>query len=361
MPLSLFMPKEKCLIGNICMIKVKSNNNNHLNVTVDYFYFDEKPSQTCHLGGLLAVEVLANNYVESDTLCRTSNYTFYQKGRSFYSYNSSLILFMYWYKYPGVIKATLKISTTKCKTVKICPQYHQPTRDKGTNKFTILFKQAYHNNSNKYLDTSQHGNLLLLNTKGNSCAFLTIAKCNAGHYENGNYFTGSYIFFNLDLEFGLQEICEPGTKVAFRIRSLLNPLDMNVLLKNETLPACRRCTDSSFLMRYIYLFEVISPESQIYPPSPIKDVLSYYFYEELTSPFMRNTVLIRARIPWEIDSWIETVISQSDTNTTNTSIEYIPMTFYQHGGRENKVSTLIEAHKYFSVSQALQMTHMYFS
>ena len=89
-----------------------------MNVTVTEIIAVEGHDLNCLFSGLVAAEKLKDDYRQTDTVCQNHDGT-KDSSRSFYSYNSSLILVLYFYKPYSTINATVNISQTKCQPVQI--------------------------------------------------------------------------------------------------------------------------------------------------------------------------------------------------------------------------------------------------
>ena len=76
----------------------------------------KRPS--CYYGGLISGEHFNRKYIESSAVCQPLDGSKIQS-RSFYSYNSSFIIVLYWYKHYSSIKPILEISQTMCKPIRI--------------------------------------------------------------------------------------------------------------------------------------------------------------------------------------------------------------------------------------------------
>ncbi len=109
------MPTHDCQ-KRPCALYVFAEPFVQVNVTVTSIIYVGDESQTCQFGGLVAGEVLSHDYKESVTLCTNLNSSL-EHSRSFYSFNSSLILVLYWYEQYSEINVTLALSQTPCKPV----------------------------------------------------------------------------------------------------------------------------------------------------------------------------------------------------------------------------------------------------
>ena len=107
----------KCFY-QLCVVSIYAESGQHVNVTILKMTTYELCDRSCRYSGLVAGEKLRDDYSQSDTLCKNhdqANFT----SRSFYSYNSSLKLIMYWYKGYSDIKVSVHISQTNCEPLKI--------------------------------------------------------------------------------------------------------------------------------------------------------------------------------------------------------------------------------------------------
>ena len=120
--ISVPLPNAECNINNnLCALNVFAKYGNQVNVSVIKMTYKGIASVTCKYAGLVATQHLGvKDYKETITLCESHNGNFSQS-RHFFSYDSSMIIVLYWYGNEDVIDATISLSITKCKPVEICP------------------------------------------------------------------------------------------------------------------------------------------------------------------------------------------------------------------------------------------------
>lgn len=112
---SFLLPTQNCP-NNPCALSVWTEPNFQVNVTVTRITYSGETSFTCQYGGLVAGEELTGDYKESETLCKTHSGA-PQHHRHFYSFNSSLILVLFWFEKYSNISVVVLLSQTKCKPV----------------------------------------------------------------------------------------------------------------------------------------------------------------------------------------------------------------------------------------------------
>ena len=107
-------PDDKCKKG-LCILLVRTHLDYHVNVTV--ISLKSKiinDLNGCFYAGIAVGERFNFEYKQIKTICESDNDSV---GQSIYSYSSSLILVMYWYKGYSKINTSVIISQTKCKSV----------------------------------------------------------------------------------------------------------------------------------------------------------------------------------------------------------------------------------------------------
>ena len=107
-------PNRKCKKG-LCIFSVNANLGYQINVTSIEVKSTVPHNLHCLYAGLVTGENLLSDYKETNTICKSN----VKHVNNFYSINSSLIIFLYWYEGCSKIIASLKISQTKCKLVPI--------------------------------------------------------------------------------------------------------------------------------------------------------------------------------------------------------------------------------------------------
>ena len=113
---SLFhFPDDKCK-KSLCILLVRTNRDYHVNITVVSVKSKILNDYGCFYAGIVMGERINSEYKQIKTTCESNNNSI---GQSIYSYNSSLILVIYWYKGYSKINTSVIISQTKCKSVLI--------------------------------------------------------------------------------------------------------------------------------------------------------------------------------------------------------------------------------------------------
>ena len=119
--ISVSLPNTECRINkNLCALNVFAKYGSQVNVSVIKMTYKGTNSKTCKYAGLVATQHLGvDDYKETITLCESHVGNVSQ--RNFFSYNSSMVIVLYWYGNEGIMKTTVFLSVTKCKPVEICP------------------------------------------------------------------------------------------------------------------------------------------------------------------------------------------------------------------------------------------------
>ena len=119
--ISVSLPNTECSINkNLCALNIFAKYGRQVNVSVIKMTYKGTESKTCKYAGLVATQHLgADDYKETVALCESYDGNVSQ--RNVFSYNSSIVLVLYWYGSQDIIKTTAFLSVTKCKPVEICP------------------------------------------------------------------------------------------------------------------------------------------------------------------------------------------------------------------------------------------------
>ena len=121
---SLFhFPDDNCKKG-LCTLLVRTHLDYHVNITV--ISLKSKilnDLNGCFYAGIAMGERFNFEYKQIKTICESNNNSI---GQSIYSYDSSLILMVYWYKGYSKMNTSVIISQTKCKSVllELCWMHH---------------------------------------------------------------------------------------------------------------------------------------------------------------------------------------------------------------------------------------------
>ena len=175
------IPIYNCTL-NVCVLFLNTRSDSKINGTIinmTYTGVDcNRPN--CYCGGLVSGEHFNGKYMQSSAVCQPLDGSKIQS-RSFYSYNSSFIIVLYWYKHYISINATLEISQTRCKPIRIniCIAYilcHYLNDTTECDKYL----QSIQNSHVKFDAESNH---YLLSLKQNECVVLHFT-------EKGTNFSG---------------------------------------------------------------------------------------------------------------------------------------------------------------------------
>jgi len=127
---------------------------------------------------------------------------------------------MYWYKYPGVIKVTLSISTTRCKAAQICPLLYQVERIPYLNTISELSGiQLYGSKRKQISPTVPNG----------TCVVILVTKSDIVDLKYPSY----YHYLSSYSKIYLPEIRESGHEIEFNVRAVRKPVDLAVQLLNS--------------------------------------------------------------------------------------------------------------------------------
>ncbi len=112
---AITLPRHICS-EQVCAVHIWTEPAFQVNTTVTRLTHEGEKSITCSYGGFVVAENLVGDYKESATLCEpqegSSKYN-----RNFYSFNSSVLAILYWYKHHCNMSVTINISQTRCKPV----------------------------------------------------------------------------------------------------------------------------------------------------------------------------------------------------------------------------------------------------
>ena len=116
-----YYPNEKCKEGS-CLSSFNSEKGYHVNITMISVNSTMCMLLNCLYAGLYVGEELLHG-IENRKYTRKITSNNNGAAFSFYSNNSSLILFMYWYKEISKINASVMVSQTKCESYVYNPCY----------------------------------------------------------------------------------------------------------------------------------------------------------------------------------------------------------------------------------------------
>ncbi len=113
-PRRVTLPNQQCS-NHICTVKVTTSSSLKVNATTTNYSATGKPDYTCIFGGL----VVANSTTSgiSELICQMEKSVNTLEGRSFYSWASSVVFLLFWYKHHSTIFTSLHLSSTACLNV----------------------------------------------------------------------------------------------------------------------------------------------------------------------------------------------------------------------------------------------------
>ncbi len=115
-----FLPKPNLCSYQSCLLEIKAENMLQINVSVKQISFSGYNEETCIFGGLTFLRFNAQFYDEGQILCKSQKHGF-KMNRSFYSFNHSIFVYMFWYSGFSTISTSLVAELTGCKSVQLCP------------------------------------------------------------------------------------------------------------------------------------------------------------------------------------------------------------------------------------------------
>ena len=114
----MYYPNEECKSG-LCISSFTADEGYHINITTTSVKSTMSTYYNSLYAGFYAGEGLVSEFIETKQL--SGNYD--GQDISFYSNNSSMIIFMYWYEGISEINASVILSQTKCKAVFVKPYF----------------------------------------------------------------------------------------------------------------------------------------------------------------------------------------------------------------------------------------------
>ena len=111
------LPNTKCL-DSYCSLSIDALFGYQVNLTVVQIITSGLCDTSCTYCGLVHGEKLVDDYRQPNTLCDHQDGNT-SPSRSYYSYNFSLIIVLYWYESYSTITVSVKMSHTKCQPVQI--------------------------------------------------------------------------------------------------------------------------------------------------------------------------------------------------------------------------------------------------
>lgn len=174
---SYYLPSKRCNI--VCILQFNAHNDHQVNLTTMKLTMNSPYDPTCMYSGLVAGEIIQDDYKQSDTLCQSHNGA-EQPNRSFYSQNSSLTLALYWYKSYSTINATVMMTQTKCESVVIDTCYFgHYCYGKSTSKICQLYLRNISKHSLTNVTTNME--VIRLNQADITCLVVTLSSWATPH------------------------------------------------------------------------------------------------------------------------------------------------------------------------------------
>ncbi len=297
--------KEK----NILALDLQTQPNLQILVTVTNLAFTGWFSYECRYGGVVAGEILGEDYAESQSICQTVKG---EMERYFYSHNSSIILLVYWYENYSELKTSMKLSVTKCNPVLLevnCIDIHCAT--------PVCRKQcvSYLTNITKYsqvhfeYDFSLPG--LVYSLADNSCAVVQIVRNHFVVYTGSNFRQKKpkyQVFFIIKM--APIEISQPVKEITYTIRG---SLEKNV----------GEVQDSLVFYQYDSLQRLHETQNEVQDKKPSR----YQTMERASgtlgivmrkhTPLMRDNMNLLLFLVSHSNSWIEIKIDIRNTATVS--------------------------------------------
>ena len=210
------IPIYNCTL-NVCVLFLNTRSDNKVNVTiinVTYVGVDfNRPN--CYYGGLVTGEHFNGKYMESSAVCQPLDGS-KRQSRSFYSYNSSLVIVLYWYKHYSAINATIEISQTRCEPIRInlctanilCHYLHDTTQ-------CDQYLQSIQNSHVRFDAESNH---YLLSVQQNKCVALHFT-------DKGTNFSATHENDSdkrCHIQLYPDHFISPGKEVLFQVKASFN-------------------------------------------------------------------------------------------------------------------------------------------
>ena len=114
-----YYPNQECN-ENFCILSFHAAKGFHINITTILVKSEiSTHNMNCLYAGLYAGEEVVSQFIENRIVTGNND----SQAISFYSNNSSMILFVYWYRKISKIDASVVVSLTKCKPIVLNPCY----------------------------------------------------------------------------------------------------------------------------------------------------------------------------------------------------------------------------------------------
>ena len=255
-----------------------------------------------------------NENLEYDTIeTRKVNGNNDNLSNSFYSSNSSIILFVYWYKGISEINVSVMISQTKCKPVTINPCI---LSDCGS-KFGITCNQTYHDNLLTY--GGIHISHLIDDVfeyvlYGLNCVIILLS--------NTHFYIRKMTSCNIKCDITLT----PGQPVDIQLKLARYYSDFNIIEKALTVSKNNNISFGN-------LSEPAVPRISLFIKFKNQAPLSgIYFLQDASFEFQIHTLLIRSRIELFIQT--RPAIVTSHLNLRRMAVDFLPSfsRFFDHRG-----------------------------
>ena len=166
----MYYPNEECT-GGLCISSFSANEGYQINITTTSVKSTMSTYFNSLYAGFYAGEGLTSEFIETKKL--SGNYD--GQDISFYSNNSSMIIFMYWYEGISEINASVVLSQTKCKAVFVDPKrmsllapisFVEPNFEYLQNIFKFSgVDMAFHNDNIEYALSTINCTIILINTR----------------------------------------------------------------------------------------------------------------------------------------------------------------------------------------------------
>ncbi len=99
---------------HVHFIKIDAPNNNRINVSLSSLNYEGKQNQFCHLGSVIAAEIVHDNFTEYTKECSSFNKPTKGLSKNYLSQTSSIYILTYWYPDISKVFTVFSVSISTC-------------------------------------------------------------------------------------------------------------------------------------------------------------------------------------------------------------------------------------------------------
>ncbi len=314
-PVLYFLPNYKCTSA-VCFLHFESQENKQVNISVLKFEYIGKEHKSCQFGGLFGAEVFNNTYFEHTLLCESDTKRYVQM-RRYYSQNSSLSLYLFWYGHLSAINSEVIITQTACRPVFICPcissvlhlfDFNYEEFAKHRSKIEVsnyLASVTKMSNVDFRISDLLHGDFPPFSLSSNACTTIQLIQSNALAEQkapfNNHSVVRHWLLPNRDVlcsfYLGLN-IFSPGYQISFEAKMSVRA--------SSALPLYNKYLRSKYRSFASVWFRLI-PQGQyvIRQKFPMNNV---HFTRRLNSPIIHSDLHFKLNWNPNSKSWLEVVL-----------------------------------------------------